>query len=81
MARGVDDGDVVLGGLKLPQRDVDGDATLTLSLQLVQHPGVFEGPLPHLANTEARTSEKPKLPPSRALPKLTQGQTCKGKIS
>lgn len=50
----IDDGDVVLGGLELPQRDVDGDATLTLSLQLVQHPGVFEGPFPHLANTKAR---------------------------
>ena len=60
VARCVNDGDVVLGGLKFPQRDVNGDATLTLGLQLVQHPGVFEGPLPHLANTKARAGEKPK---------------------
>ena len=59
VARCVNDGDVVLGGLELPQRDVNGDATLALGLQLVQHPGIFEGPLPHLANTKARAGEKP----------------------
>merc|ERR1719471_2144336 len=45
MSRGVNDGNIVLGGLKLPESDVDGDTTLTLSLQLVQHPGVLEGTL------------------------------------
>lgn len=44
----INDGDVVLGGLKLPEGDVDGDATLPLCLQLVQHPGIFKGALPHL---------------------------------
>ena len=34
---GVDDGDGVLGGLELPQSDIDGDTALTLGLQLVQH--------------------------------------------
>ena len=29
----------VLGGLELPEGDIDGDTTLTLSLQLVEHPG------------------------------------------
>ena len=29
---GIDNGDVELGGLKLPQSDIDGDTTLTLSL-------------------------------------------------
>lgn len=60
VARCVNDGDIVLGGLELPQRDVNGDATLTLGLQLVQHPGVFEGSLPHLTNTKERTGEKSK---------------------
>lgn len=60
VTRCINDGDVVLGGLELPQRDVNGDATLTLSLQFVQHPGVFEGPFPHLANTKARAGKKPK---------------------
>ena len=32
-------GDHVLGGLELPKGDVDGDTTLTLSLELVQDPG------------------------------------------
>ena len=42
MPGGVDDGDVVLGGFELPQSDIDGDTTLTLGLEFVQHPGVFE---------------------------------------
>jgi hypothetical protein len=43
-----DDGDIVLGGLELPESDIDGDSTLTLSLQLVQNPGVLEGTLSEL---------------------------------
>merc|ERR1719273_1382055 len=48
MAGSVDDGDVVLGSLELPESDVDGDSTLTLSLQFVQNPRVLEGALAHL---------------------------------
>lgn len=45
MTGGVDDGDIVLGGLELPQGDINGDTTLTLGLQLVQDPSVLEGTL------------------------------------
>jgi len=45
VTRGINDGDVELGGLKLPESDIDGDTTLTLSLELVQDPGVLEGAL------------------------------------
>jgi len=48
VAWGIDDGDVVVLGLELPQGNIDGDTTLTLGLELVQHPGVFEGALAHL---------------------------------
>lgn len=48
MSRRIDDCDVIFFSLKLPERDVDGDATLTLRLQLVQNPGVLEGTFPHL---------------------------------
>ena len=48
VARGVDDGDVVLGGLELPESDINGDTTFTLGLQLVQNPSVLEGTLAHL---------------------------------
>ena len=44
----VNDGDVELGGLELPEGDIDGDTTFTFSLELVQHPGVLEGALTHL---------------------------------
>ncbi len=48
MPRGINDGDVVLAGLEFPERNVNGDTTLTLGLQFVQHPGVLEGALAHL---------------------------------
>lgn len=37
MARSVNDGAVVLGGLELPKSNIDGDTAFALSLQLVQH--------------------------------------------
>ena len=55
MAGGVDDGDVVLGSLELPQSDVDGDATLALGLQLVHDPRILEGSL-HIYNYSSATS-------------------------
>ena len=48
MSGGIDDGDVELGGFELPQSNVDGDTTLALSLEFVQHPGVLERALAHL---------------------------------
>merc|ERR1719466_426364 len=48
MAGGVDDGDVVLGSLELPESNVDGDSTLALGLQLVHHPRILEGSLARL---------------------------------
>lgn len=37
VTRGINDCAVVLGRLELPQSNVNGDTTFTLSLQLVQH--------------------------------------------
>ena len=48
MSRGIDDGDVIPGGLELPQGNINGDTTFTLGLQFVQHPGVLEGTFAHL---------------------------------
>jgi len=48
MTGSVDDCDVVLGRLELPQRNVDRDTALALSFQLVQNPGVFERTFAHL---------------------------------
>jgi len=50
VTRGVNDSAVVLGGLELPQGNIDCDTPLTLSLQLVKHPCVLEGPLVHLSS-------------------------------
>jgi len=48
MTRSINDGDHVLGGLELPEGDIDGDTTLTLGLQLVQNPGILERTLAQL---------------------------------
>jgi hypothetical protein len=48
VAGGVNDGDIVPRGLELPEGDIDRDTTLTLGLQLVEHPGVLEGTLAKL---------------------------------
>jgi len=48
VAGGIDDREDRLGGLELPQRNVDRDATLALGLELVQHPCVLERALAHL---------------------------------
>merc|ERR1719232_2049055 len=48
MSRGINDGHIVLGGLKLPQSNVNGDTSLTLGLQFIKNPGVLEGSLARL---------------------------------
>ena len=50
VARGINDGDLVLARLELPEGNVDGDTTLTLSLELVKNPGVLEGALSELGS-------------------------------
>jgi len=49
VARGINDGDVVFGSLKLPESNVNGDTTLTLCLQLVEDPCIFERTLSELS--------------------------------
>ena len=39
---------MVLGGLELPEGNIDGDTTLTLGLEFVKNPGIFEGFLAQL---------------------------------
>jgi len=48
VAWGINDGDVEVLGLELPQSDIDGDTTLALGLEFVQNPGVLEGTFAHL---------------------------------
>jgi hypothetical protein len=50
MARGIDNGERVLGGLELPQGDIDGDTTLALSLEVIKNPGILERRLTHLGS-------------------------------
>ena len=44
MSGSINDGNIVLG-LELPESNVDGDTSLTLSLQLVENPCILEGSL------------------------------------
>lgn len=49
MQQHTNDGDIVLGGLELPESDIDGDTTLTLGLELVKNPRILEGTLAELS--------------------------------
>lgn len=42
VTRGVNDGDLVLGGLEFPKSNVDGDTSLSLGLEFVKNPCVLE---------------------------------------
>ena len=42
MSWGIDDGEVILCGFELPKGDIDGDTSFSLSLELIQDPGVLE---------------------------------------
>merc|ERR1740129_279571 len=45
---GVDDGDIVFGGLELPESNIDGDSSLALGLQFVKNPSILERSLARL---------------------------------
>lgn len=45
MSWGIDDGEVVLLSLELPEGDIDGDTSFSLSLEFIQDPSVLEGGL------------------------------------
>lgn len=49
---GINDGDLILGSLELPEGNVDGDTTLTLSLELVKNPSVLLKVLVDLIDVE-----------------------------
>jgi len=46
----IDNGDVVARSLELPKSNVNGDTTLTLCLQLVEHPRILERTLSELSS-------------------------------
>ena len=78
MSRGVDDGNIVLRSLKLPESDVDGDTTLTLSLQLVQHPGVLEGALAGLLGLLLELLDGPLVNSTALVDQMTSGGRLAG---
>ena len=78
MSGGVDDGDVVLGGLELPESDVDGDTTLTLSLQFIQHPGVLERALAGLLGLLLELLDGPLVDTSTLVDQVPSGGRLAG---
>jgi hypothetical protein len=70
VARGIDDGEVVLGGLELPERDIDGDTTLTLSLELIKNPSVLEGTLTHFGGLLLETLDNTGVDTTASIDKM-----------
>ena len=73
MSGGINDGHVVLRGLELPESDVDGDTTLTLGLQFVQHPGVLERALAGLLGLLLELLDGPLVDTSALVDQMTSG--------
>merc|ERR1719162_775216 len=47
MSWGINDGEDGLGGLEFPECDINGDTSLSLGLELVEDPSVFERSFTH----------------------------------
>ena len=73
VAGSVDDRDVVLGRLELPQGDVDGDTTLALGLQLVHDPCVLEGALAGLLRLLLELLDGPLVDASALVDQMAGG--------
>ena len=73
MAGSVNDSAVVLVGFELPQGNIDGNTTLALCLELVQHPGVLEGPLVHLGSFLLETLNHTLVDTSQLVDQVTGG--------
>jgi len=69
----IDDGEDSLLRLELPESDVDGDTTLTLSLQFVQHPGVLERALARLLGLLLELLDGPLVNTSALVDQVTSG--------
>ena len=78
MSGGINDGHIVLRGLELPESDVDGDTTLTLGLQLVQHPGVLEGALAGLLGLLLELLDGPLVNATALVDQMTSGGRLAG---
>merc|ERR1719341_3048377 len=70
---GVDDGDIVLGGLELPESDIDGDSSLTLSLQFVKNPCVLERSLARLLGLLLELLDGPLVNATALVDQVTGG--------
>merc|ERR1740131_611470 len=73
MSGGINDGHIVLGGLELPESNVDGDTSLTLGLQLVQHPGVLERALTGLLGLLLELLDGPLVNATALVDQMTSG--------
>merc|ERR1719470_169114 len=70
---GVDDGDIVPGGLELPESDIDGDSSLTLSLQFVKNPCVLERSLARLLGLLLELFDGPLVDATALVDQVTGG--------
>jgi len=73
VAGSIDDGEDSLGGLEFPESDIDGDTTLTLGLQFVEDPGVFERSFTHLVGFLLELGNSSLIDTTALVNKMTGG--------
>lgn len=69
----INDGDVVLRGLELPESDINGDTSLSLSLKLVKNPSVLERTLSKLVGLLLELLDGSLIDTTALVDKVTSG--------
>jgi len=78
MPGSIDDSAIVLGSLKLPQRNIDCDTTLPLGLELIQHPCVLERALVHLSSLLLKALDHSLVDTPQLVNEMTSGSGLAG---
>ncbi|KVI09544.1 hypothetical protein Ccrd_012097 [Cynara cardunculus var. scolymus] len=81
MSRSINDSAVVLVSLKLPQGNINGNTTFTLSLKLVQHPGILERTFVHLSSFFLKTLNHTLVNTSKLVDQVPETDATKACIA
>mmetsp|Transcript_6941 Transcript_6941/g.10375 ORF Transcript_6941/g.10375 Transcript_6941/m.10375 type:complete len:269 (-) Transcript_6941:40-846(-) len=75
---GINNSEGVLGGLELPEGDIDGDTTLALGLKVIQHPGILERSLSELGGLLLELLDGTLVNTSALVDQVTSGGRLSG---
>lgn len=78
MAGGINNGERELGGLELPEGNINGDTTFTLGLEVIKNPSVLEGLLAHFGGFLLELLDSSLVDTSALVDQVTSGGGLSG---